>query len=78
MGKHVILTLRTPTLAKLRGVLAEGDDAFVVLDQEGKGRTLVPIHAVLTVWSGDEEPFEELPERDLSTDNEAIREPRRG
>jgi hypothetical protein len=72
LGKPVILTLRTAGLNKIRGVLVEGGASFLVLEQEGKGRFLIPVSSILHVWSGDDEALEEISGRDLTSHHDAI------
>jgi hypothetical protein len=77
LGRKIIVTLRTPTTARLRGVLVEGDGSFLVLEQEEKGRILVPVASVLYMWSADQGAPEELPEPDRLATRESVRDQNR-
>jgi len=56
LGMSVTVTLRATVSVRIRGVLTQGDAAFLVLDQGRKGRLLIPVTAVAHVAAADAEP----------------------
>lgn len=56
LGKRVTVTLNSTVPVKIRGVLTQGDAAFLALDQGRRGLLLIPVPAVLHVDAEDAEP----------------------
>ncbi len=49
VGQRVTVTLRAAIPTKIKGVVAEADNAFLVLEQTNQLRLLIPFSSVLHV-----------------------------